>query len=31
VGYDEELDRRLEPLSEERERYWSERGRLRWR
>ena len=30
VGYDEELDRRLEPLSEERERYWSERGRLRW-
>ena len=30
VGYDEELDRRLEPLSEERDRYWSERGRLRW-
>jgi len=30
VSYDEELDRRLEPLSEERERYWSERGRLRW-
>ena len=30
VGYDEELDRRLEPLSEERDRYWTERGRLRW-
>ena len=30
VGYDEELDRRLEPLSEERDRYCTERGRLRW-
>ena len=30
MGYDEELNRRLEPLSEERERYWTERGRLRW-
>lgn len=30
VSYDEELDRRLRPLCEERDRYWSERGRLRW-
>jgi hypothetical protein len=30
VGYNEELDRRLETLCEERERYWSERERLRW-
>jgi aryl-alcohol dehydrogenase-like predicted oxidoreductase len=30
VTYDEELDRRLRPLCEERDRYWSERGKLRW-
>jgi aryl-alcohol dehydrogenase-like predicted oxidoreductase len=28
--YDEELDRRLLPLREERERYWSERSELAW-
>jgi aryl-alcohol dehydrogenase-like predicted oxidoreductase len=30
VGYDEELDRRLAPLTEEPDRYWSTRGALRW-
>jgi aryl-alcohol dehydrogenase-like predicted oxidoreductase len=30
VGYDDELDRRLEPLTEEPDRYWSTRGALPW-
>lgn len=30
VSYDEELDRRLRPLCEERDRYWSERGSFQW-
>jgi aryl-alcohol dehydrogenase-like predicted oxidoreductase len=30
VSYDEELDRRLRPLCEERDRYWSERASLPW-
>jgi aryl-alcohol dehydrogenase-like predicted oxidoreductase len=30
VGYDEELDRRLAPLAEEPERYWSTRAELPW-
>ena len=30
VSYDEELDRRLRPLCEERELYWSERASLPW-
>ena len=30
MAYDEELDERLLPLREERERYWSERANLPW-
>jgi aryl-alcohol dehydrogenase-like predicted oxidoreductase len=30
VGYDDELDRRLAPLTEEPDRYWSTRGALPW-
>jgi aryl-alcohol dehydrogenase-like predicted oxidoreductase len=30
VGYDDELDRRLEPLTEKPDRYWSTRGALPW-
>lgn len=30
VGYDDELDRRLAPLTEEPERYWSTRSALPW-
>jgi aryl-alcohol dehydrogenase-like predicted oxidoreductase len=30
VDYDDELDRRLAPLTEEPDRYWSTRGALPW-